>query len=208
MLGAIAQLDDVEHLVDPIAGAASVVVGEELQIPPSAHVRVEARPLDEARDPVHGARSVDERVASEQARGAGGGSDQSEQHAQGGRLAGAVGAEVAEHVARLDGEVDVVDRDDLTVGLHQPSRDHRCLVAHRSSRAAASAAAEGIDPARVVETSACCQVTMVPSCVASSCAVTPSRETVGRLSSAPEALSPLAMGAFRSATTMPPSPCP
>ena len=129
VLGAVAQLDDVEHLVDAAAGFASVVVGEQLQVPAAAHVGIEARPFDEARDAFQGPRTIDDWIAPEQLRRAGGGPDQTEQHPQRGRLAGAVRAEVAEDVAGLDGEVDVVDRDDLTVGLHEPARDDGRLVA-------------------------------------------------------------------------------
>ena len=157
VLRAVAKLDDVEHLVDPAAGAASVVVGEQLQVPSSAHVGVEAGPLDEARDSFQGPRPVDERVAPEQLRRAGGGPDQPEQHPQRGRLAGPVGAEVAEDVAGLDGEVDVVDRDDLTVALDQPARDDG---ARRSSKLACCrlGGRRRHRSREDVETPPCCQV--------------------------------------------------
>ena len=119
VLRAVAQLDELEHLVDPGARARLVVVGEQLQVAPAGEVRVEARAFDEAGDAVERLRAVDERVAAEQPRRALGRADQAEQHPQRRRLAGAVRAEVAEHVAALDRQVDVVDRDDLAVALDQ-----------------------------------------------------------------------------------------
>ena len=50
---------------------------------------------------------------------------QARQHPHRGRLAGPVRAEEAEAVARLDAEVDAVDRGDLSVGLGQAPREHR-----------------------------------------------------------------------------------
>ena len=127
-------------------------VGEQPQVPAAGEVRVEARPLDEAGDAVERARAVDERIAAEELRVARRRADQPEQHPQRRRLARAVRAEVAEDVAALDGQVDVVDRDDLAVALDEPARFDRRRVAHLSARAAASAAAVGIDPASTYET--------------------------------------------------------
>ena len=94
------------------ARRAAVEVGEQAQVPAAREVRIEPRPLDEAGDAVERARALDERVAPEEPRAPLGRADQAEQHAQRRRLPRAVRAEVAEHVAALDRQVDVVDGDD------------------------------------------------------------------------------------------------
>jgi hypothetical protein len=61
--------------------------------------------------------------------GAGGGSVESDDHPHGGRLAGAVGAEEAGHLARGDGEADVVDGHLVAVVLGQVAGvDHRSVL--------------------------------------------------------------------------------
>ena len=40
------------------------------------------------------------------------------------RLAGAVGAQQAEHLARLDGQVDPADRGEVAEPVRQPTREH------------------------------------------------------------------------------------
>src|SRR5579884_2539583 len=150
---AAAQVDELEHLVDARLGGAAVEVGQQAQVAPAGQVRVEARSLDEAGDAVEGARAVVERVAPEQPHGAFRRPDQAEQHAQRRRLPRAVRAEVAEDVARLHRQVDVVDRDDLAVPLDETARlDRTRGLAHLSAVAAACAAAAGIDPARTYDT--------------------------------------------------------
>ena len=129
VLGAGAELDDVEHLVDPRGGTArgpsTVQRGEQFEVLACAEIGVEARRLDEARDALQGAGALAHRVASEQLDGALGGRDQAERHAQRGRLAGAVRAEEAVHVAGVDVQVDVVDREDVVVALDQSARPYR-----------------------------------------------------------------------------------
>src|SRR5207248_7850495 len=120
---------------------------------------------------------------------------------------GAVRAEVAEDVAGLDGQVDVVDRDDVAVALDQAAGGDRRRARHPSARAAASAAAGGSEPARTYETPPRRHSSTVPSCVASSFAVTPSSEIFGRLASGPCCRPPL-VSAFRSTTTIAPRPWP
>src|SRR5207253_2133457 len=127
----------------------------------------------------------DQRVAAEEPHEALGGTDQAQHHPQRRRLAGAVGAEIAEHVSRLDGEVDVVDGEDLAVTLDQAAKLDGRRVAHFSARAAVSAALGGSEPARTKATPLRCHSIAVPSWVASSCPVSPSSETVGRFESRP-----------------------
>ena len=64
---AVAQLDDVEHLVDARRARAAVEVGEQAQVLAARQVGIEARALDEARDAVERPRAVDDRVAAEEA---------------------------------------------------------------------------------------------------------------------------------------------
>src|SRR5207247_7474345 len=64
---AIAQVDDLEHLVDPPGGAVAVERGQELEVRAPAQIRIEARRLDESRHALQ--RSHAElRVAPEEAR--------------------------------------------------------------------------------------------------------------------------------------------
>src|SRR6185312_2111506 len=115
---------------------------------------VERRRFDEAGDALERAhRRL--RVAAEEADGAGGRADKPQHHPQRGRLAGPVRAEVAEDVARLDAEVDVLDRDQVAVALAEaPDLDREaglrglCVLSRRGQRAlaAASAAAGGTEP--------------------------------------------------------------
>ena len=132
VLGAGAELDHVEHLVDAPGGPVTVERGEEFEVLARAQVRVEARRLDEPGDALERVRAVAHGVAVEQFDDALAGRDQAERHAQRGRLAGAVGAEEAVHVAGVHVQVDVIDRHNLVVALDQPARPHGLgLVAHR-----------------------------------------------------------------------------
>ena len=164
---------------------AAVEIAEQAQVAAARQIRIEARALDEAGHAVERARAVDQRITPEEPRVALRRADQPEQHPQRGRLAGAVRPEVAEDVASIDRQVDVVDGDDVAIALDQPSRFEGRRVAHLSERAADSAAEVGIDPASTYETPPRSQVSTVPSCVASSCAVTPSRAIDGSASSIP-----------------------
>ena len=129
-------------------GAVAVERRSHLEVAAPGHVRVEARRLDEAGDAVQGADPLLEGVAPEQLRAARVGPDQAEQHAQRRGLAGPVRPEVAVDVAGAHGQVDVVDRRDVPVALDQPARLDRGS-AHRSPRAAFSAATGGTEPATV-----------------------------------------------------------
>ena len=172
---AIGQVDRVERLVDAVHGAVAVERRGHLEVAPAAHIRVEARRLDEAGDAVQGARPLREGVAPEQLRAAGVGPDEAEQHPQRRRLPGPVRTEVAVDVAGADGEVDVVDRGDAPVALHQAaSLDRGGCGGHRSPRAAFSAATGGTEPATTNVTPPRLNVSTVPSGVASSVPVAPS----------------------------------
>src|SRR5205085_10337209 len=147
----------------------------------------------------------DHRVPPEELGAPGGRADQSEQHAKRRRLPSTVRAEIAEDVAGLDCEVDPGDGNDVSVALDESARHDGRRVRHFNSRAADSAAAGGSEPASTKLVPPWLHSTMVPSCVASSCAVTPLSDTVGR----PVIALPAAVeSALRSTTTLAPNPCP
>ncbi len=130
VLGALAQADDLQHLVDPRRRPTAVERREQLEVAATIHVGVEGGRFDEAGDALE-SRDALLRVAPEEPDGPGRRPDQSEHHSQRGGLAGAVGAEVAEDVADLDRQVDLVDRDDLAVALDQAADLDRSRLRHR-----------------------------------------------------------------------------
>ena len=118
-VGALAQADDVEHLVDALLVDLAVERAHQAQVAARAHVGVEGRHLDEAADVpqrldlVAGHAVVDHRrVAARRV-------DEAADHADRRRLAGAVGPEKAEHVAAVDGEVEAVDGQGVAEPLGQ-----------------------------------------------------------------------------------------
>src|SRR3954451_14742615 len=52
VLRAIAKLDDLENLVDPLRAVAAVEGGAELEVGAASQIGIEAGSLDESRDPV------------------------------------------------------------------------------------------------------------------------------------------------------------
>jgi len=114
------QVDGVEDLGDaagPEAAVAAVEEREALEVLRAGEVGVELRALDE---PCHAVERVDTGVApgaAEDLDRAGVGSDEPEQHPEEGGLPGAVGAQDAVDLALGDLQGQVVDRDQLPVGL-------------------------------------------------------------------------------------------
>src|SRR5207253_533264 len=98
VLGAVAELDELEHLVDPAPRLAAVIVRQQLEVLPAGQVRIEPRAFDEAGDTFERLRALDERVASEESCRSRRWTDQAEQDAQQRRLPGSVRPEVAEDV--------------------------------------------------------------------------------------------------------------
>ena len=123
---------------------------------------------------------MDERVAAEELDASLARTDEAEQHPQRRRLAGAVRPEIAEDVARLDGQVDVVDRDELAVALDQGARRDGRGIRHANALAASSASPLVIDPPTTMETPPLSNASTVPSGVASSCADRAPSDTFGR----------------------------
>ena len=125
----VRQLDGRERLLDPIARVAAVERGQQLEVAPAVHVRIEGRRLDEPGDVVERLHRL-ERVAPEQPDRPLGGADQPEHHPQAGRLAGAVGPQVAVHVAGVDREIHAGNRGQLAVALDQSPYLDRGRVRH------------------------------------------------------------------------------
>ncbi len=140
---AAGQLHGLQRLIDPVARAPAVVGGEHLQVAPRVEVRIEGRRLDEAGDPLQRLHALD-RVATEQAHRALGRPDQPQHHPQRRRLAGAVGAQIAVHVAGSDRQVDAPDGGQLAVALDQPAHlNRRRRGVDRSRRRAAGRVIRG-----------------------------------------------------------------
>ena len=109
----------VEGVVDRPARDRAALVADDLQVPAPGHPRVEGGLFDHRPDlgePL-GARHP----RSEHPRLAAVGPDQAEQHPGGRGLAGAVGAEEAEHLALFDIEVQAVDDGAAAVTLGEPA---------------------------------------------------------------------------------------
>jgi hypothetical protein len=142
------EADPAERVVDPppavLAAAGSAWPGrvEQRQVRPAGQVGVEPGPFHQRADlGQHRSRRAGHGPA-EHLDAPGGGEHQAEQHAHGGGLAGAVGAEEAEQVALADLQVDAVHGDDAAVPLGQPlGADHRVAHHDRTPSRASSAAA-------------------------------------------------------------------
>ena len=97
----------------------AVQAAHQAQVAPRAHVAVEGRHLDEAADVAQRLDLVARHLVVEHLGVAAGRVDEPDDHADGRRLAGAVGAEKAEHVAAAHGEVEVVDGQRVAEALGQ-----------------------------------------------------------------------------------------
>src|SRR5204862_3634650 len=99
VLGPFCEVHGVEHLVDSGCGrpVESVERRTQLEIPAAAQVRVEAWRLDEAGDPLE-RRHAELRVTAEDSHGSGAWPNEPEHHPQRRSLAGAVRAQIAEHI--------------------------------------------------------------------------------------------------------------
>src|SRR6266536_2867447 len=113
--GRVGQADLVEDLVGPRERQAGGG-GDHAQVVAGGPARVEARGLEQGADVAARVGELPVGPAVDPG-GAGGRGDQAEQHAQGGGLAGPVGAEKACHGALVDLEAEVVDGDDVAEAL-------------------------------------------------------------------------------------------
>ena len=132
LVGRVLKLDRIEQLGDAgfrLAAGYPVELGGEAEVLRAGHVAVEAHGLGKVADlPLHCER-VARGVVTADADGPCSGLSEAEHHEDAGALAGAVGAEEAEHLAFVDGEVDLVHRGERAVALGEPAglyqRAHR-----------------------------------------------------------------------------------
>ena len=140
---AAGEVDRRQRLPDPRLRLCELVQpGEELEVLGHGETQVEAGVLGHHRDPLADLDAV--RRVEQQTRDAGrarGGGDQGGEHAHGGRLAGAVRAEKAEHLTGGDAEGDIIDRDPLPEPLRQMLDDQRRLARRSSSTPARESSA-------------------------------------------------------------------
>ena len=137
-IGGAGDADEVEDFVDAGGADAGVEAGDELEVAPGGEVGDEAGGADEGADAAQGSDAGRADWLAEELDVAGGGMDEAQGHADGGGLAGAVGAEEAEDFAAVDGEVDAGDGADGAVVLTQLEglkddfvHDSVFLAAHR-----------------------------------------------------------------------------
>ena len=138
IVGPAGEVDRRQRLPDPRLRLCELVQsGEELEVLGDGETQVEAGVLGHHRDSLADLDAVRrvERQPRDTGRARGGG-DQGGEHAHGRRLAGAVRAEEAEHLAGADAEGDVVDREPLTEPLRQVLDDERRLVRRARRRPA------------------------------------------------------------------------
>ena len=135
-VGALAQADDVEDLVDARLVDLAVETAHQAQVLACAHVAVEGRHFDEAADVAQGLFLLARHLVVEHLREAAGRVDEAADHADGGRLAGAVGAEEAEDVAAPDREAEVIYGKSVAKALGELMRgEHdRRLLGHGRCR--------------------------------------------------------------------------
>src|SRR5207253_1785696 len=115
------------------AGAAAVERRQQLEVGAAGKVGVEARLFDDSGDSLQRANRIIGWVAAEEPDRAAVAPDQPEQHSHRRRLAGAVRAEEAVDVTRLDGEVDVVDGGQVAVAFDEAAYLGRSLLARSHS---------------------------------------------------------------------------
>src|SRR6202040_4144169 len=119
----------VEQLVSPRLPVADAVDGgEEGDVLVDREVAVEREALRQVADPAAEVDALPDGVEAAGADGAAVRRQQPEDDAQGGRLAGAVRADQAEHLAAGHPEADVVDRHQVAVAPDQPFDRHHLGV--------------------------------------------------------------------------------
>ena len=113
-LGDLHALAPVVGTLAAVGGVEAVKLAEEDELVEDLHLLVEAALLGQIADAVE---QLAREGLAEEADGAGVGHGDADHHADGAGLAGAVGAEQAEHGAGFDGEGEVFDGDLGVVGL-------------------------------------------------------------------------------------------
>ena len=108
-LGAVAERDDLEHLVDALLAHRAGHAAQQAQVPARAHERVEGGVVDEAADVAQRALQLAGHAVAADLGVAARRVDEAQDQPDDRRLAGAVGAEKAEDVAPADLHVEAVD---------------------------------------------------------------------------------------------------
>ena len=117
------QVDHLEHLVHPgrdDAGVDAVQLGVQAQVLLGGEVDVERGVLEDEADVAADVVALGDDVEAADARRPRTSAGEGAEHVDRRALAGAVGAEEAEDLARRDGERDAADGVDLAVGLDEP----------------------------------------------------------------------------------------
>ena len=161
-VAALAQPELLEQLVGPrgrLGGRHAVVGGVKGQVAADRHRAVEVAALGDDREHAPGPHRVGADVDAADHRPAAGGLHARGQHPDRGRLAGAVRAEQAEHLAGLDRERDPVDRVDrrLRVALDEVRRPRP-----RTCRSVVIADGSPTHPAQINDGGDNASATMVP----------------------------------------------
>ena len=120
VVGPMQDADALERRLDAALGRRLTRRGEDLQVLATGQVAVEAGLVHDGPDPGQRPVTVAGDGIAEQGHGPGVGVRQPQQHPDQRRLAGAVGAEVAEGASPGDQELDVVDGDVVPEPLGQP----------------------------------------------------------------------------------------
>ena len=122
LVAPVGQVDHLEHLVHPgrdDAGVDAVQLGVQPQVLLGGEVDVQRGVLEDQADVAAHVVALGDDVEAADARRPGRGRGQGAEHVDRRALAGAVGAEEAEDLARRDGERHAADGVDLAVGLDE-----------------------------------------------------------------------------------------
>ena len=120
VVGPVQDADALECRLDAALGRRLARRRQDLQVLAAGQVAVEAGLVDDGADAGQRQVAMAGDGVAEQGHGAGVGVGQTEQHPDQRRLAGAVGAEIAEGAAAGNEQLDVVDGDVLAESLRQP----------------------------------------------------------------------------------------
>ena len=142
--GGIREADLLQEQPDPVVRGASldsVEGGRVAQVLGAGHLSVEAHVVGQIAHPTLHFEGLPGRVEARHAGPAVGGLREPQEHQDGRGLAGPVRPQQAEDLARPDGKVELVDGDEVAVGLRQPVGLDRQVRLGRLGRRAAHEAA-------------------------------------------------------------------
>ena len=118
------QFQHVVHRFFPLRGRDFVARAEEIQVLGHLHVLIDAEKIGHVADDMAHGVGLAHHVVAEDSGGAGGGRQEGGQDAQGGGLARAVGADEAEQIALVDGQVEGIERGDVAKDAGQADGGH------------------------------------------------------------------------------------